>query len=114
MTNEWYAELRELALLASDDTNLAYIKLGRIYKRILDEATADTGVLLVGNFAKTDYLLKEHSANSPLKRMVNDMRLRLKNTDKEQSLEVWDYMKQFDKQAVVYQTVAAVFSTGTL
>lgn len=89
MTNEWYAELRELALLASDDTNLAYIKLGRIYKRILDEATADTGVLLVGNFAKTDYLLKEHCASSQLRRMVNGMRLRLKNTDKEQSLEVF-------------------------
>ena len=88
MTNEWYAELREVASLASD-TNSAYIKLGRIYRRILDEATADTSVLLVGNFAKTDYLLKEYSATSQLKRMVNDMRLRLKDNNKAQSFEVF-------------------------
>ncbi len=74
--NELYAEMeRAYALLL--DYEEAYIRLSRVFARIISEYTADSDILLVGSFAKTDYLLKKKGADSKLKRSVNDMRLRL-------------------------------------
>lgn len=76
MNNEWYREIgRAYSLLP--DHEAAYTLLSRIYTRLIDEATSDSEVLLAGHFAKTDYILKERSAQPELRRMVNDMRLRL-------------------------------------
>lgn len=81
MSYEWFQEIGRVHSLLPE-YNEAYTHLGRVYFRLLDEMTSDSEVLLVGCFAKTDYLLKEKSAGANLRRMVNDMRLRLtKNTE---------------------------------
>ncbi len=74
--NEWYAEMERVYALLPDYDE-AYVRLGRVFARIISEYTADSDILLVGSFAKTDYLLKKKEADSNLKRSVNDMRLRL-------------------------------------
>lgn len=74
--NEWFVEMERVYALLPDYTG-AYVCLGRLFIRIIGEYTADSDILLVGSFAKTDYLLKKKEADSELKRYVNDMRLRL-------------------------------------
>ena len=85
MNNEWFLELERIYSLLPDYES-AYTHLGRLYAKVLDEATYDAEVHLAGTFAKTDYLLKEKSATPMLKRSVNDMRLRLtKNIEAQHS-----------------------------
>ncbi|MDO4318999.1 MAG: AAA domain-containing protein [Bacteroidales bacterium] len=71
----------ELCDLTADDREIAdrYYILSRLYHRFIDTATADCGLALIGAFAKTDYLLKEHGATPQLTRAVNDARVRLRN-----------------------------------
>ena len=76
MSNEWFDELgRIFSLLPKYED--AYTGLGRLYLRLLDEATRNSGIHLAGCFSKTDYLLKQKNAPPVLRRIVNDMRLRL-------------------------------------
>ena len=76
MSNEWFDELgRIFSLLPKYED--AYTGLGRLYLRLLDEATRNSGIHLAGCFSKTDYLLKQKNAPPVLRRVVNDMRLRL-------------------------------------
>lgn len=92
MANEWFKELnRVYALLPDYDS--AYTQLGRLYVQFLDEATLDSKVLLAGYFAKTDYLLKEKQAQQDLRRMVNEMRLRLTKHKTTQSHE--NFLRDF-------------------
>ncbi len=74
--NEWYSEMERVYALLPDYKE-AYVSLGRVFVHIINEYTADSDILLVGAFAKTDYLLKKKGADSNLKHSVNDMRLRL-------------------------------------
>ena len=76
MSSEWFQEMGILYSLLPD-YETAYARLGRIFFELLDDATSESDVLLAGCFAKTDYLLKQKSAKPQLRRMVNDMRLRL-------------------------------------
>lgn len=76
MHSEWFGELgRILSLLP--DYGKAYVALGQLYVRFLDEVTSSSDILLAGTFAKTDYLLKEKEAGMPLRRSVGRMRIRL-------------------------------------
>ena len=85
MSNECFLELERIHSLLPDYKS-AYIHLGRLFSTVLDDATYDAEFHLAGTFAKTDYLLKEKSANSELKRIVNAMRLRLtKNIEAQHS-----------------------------
>lgn len=86
MTNEWFLELNRVQSLLPN-YEAAYAQLGRVYARLLDEATSEFEVLLAGYFAKTDYILKEKSARPELRRMVNDMRLRLTKNKEAQKPE---------------------------
>lgn len=73
---EFYADIRSILSRRMKD-NGAYAQLSRLYLHLLDEHTAQLPVHLVGPFAKTDYLLKEHNASKKLWLMVNDLRVRL-------------------------------------
>ncbi len=48
--------------------------LNRTYRRFLDEHTHLLNISLVGPFAQTDYLLKEHKATTAVRKAVNDVR----------------------------------------
>ena len=73
---EFYADL--FSILSDRKTaGNRYVLLNRLFLHLLEEQTALLPVSLVGPFAKTDYLLKEHNASERLSRMVNDLRVRL-------------------------------------
>ena len=92
MTEEWFSELKR-AYAQLPNYEAAYALLGQLYFRLLDECTCDSGILLVGCFAKTDFLLKERGASSELRRMVNAMRLRLTRNSRERLPE--DFLYDF-------------------
>lgn len=73
---EFYADLLTILSRRSVGSD-HYIRLRSLFMHLLDELTAQLPVHLVGPFAKTDYLLKEHNAPKRLSRMVNDLRVRL-------------------------------------
>lgn len=90
--SEWFVEMEAVYALLPDYVE-AYVRLGRQFIRIISEYTAESDILLVGSFAKTDYLLKAKGADSELKRSVNDMRLRLTRKTEAQNQE--SFMSDF-------------------
>lgn len=72
----FYADIRTI-LSKRMDVSEAYVRLNRVFLHLLDEHTAQLPIHLVGPFAKTDYLLKEHKVPKRIWRMVHDMRVRL-------------------------------------
>ena len=97
---EFYADIRAVLLKRTGDSD-AYVRLNRLFLHLLDEHTAQLPVHLVGPFAKTDYLLKEHNAPKRLWRMVNDLRVRL-NRFKKQELPIEEQQRMLadDGQAL--------------
>lgn len=97
---EFYSDI---CTLISKQTKTAdpYARLNRLFLHLLDEHTAQLPVHLVGPFAKTDYLLKEHNAPKRLWRIVNDLRVRLNRfKNKELPLEEQRRMLADDIQAL--------------
>ena len=69
-----------------------YVSLNRTFQLCLHQCTSQTHATLVGTFAKTDYLLKEHHASAELRQTVNAARKRLellreRNREKQLELE---------------------------
>jgi hypothetical protein len=60
MNNDLFNNLRSICSLlpAADEARL---ELRRLYKRVINQYTDHAPVLLVGNFAKTDFLLSKIS-----------------------------------------------------
>ena len=73
---DFYADILAILSKRTKDAD-RYLLLNRLFLHLLEEHTAHLPVHLVGPFAKTDYLLKEHKASKRLSRMVNDLRVRL-------------------------------------
>ena len=73
---DFYADILTILSKRTKDAD-RYLLLNRLFLHLLEEHTAHLPVHLVGPFAKTDYLLKEHKASKRLSRMVNDLRVRL-------------------------------------
>lgn len=97
---EFYVDIRAVLSKQIAD-NDRYVRLNRLFLHLLDEHTAQLPVHLVGPFAKTDYLLKEHNAPKRLWRMVNDLRVRLSRfKNHELPLEEQHRMVTDDVQAI--------------
>ncbi|MBO7068249.1 MAG: AAA family ATPase [Bacteroidaceae bacterium] len=97
---EFYADIRPLLMKRNTETE-CYIRLNHLFLHLLDEHTSHLPVHLVGPFAKTDYLLKEHNAPKRLSRMVNDLRIRLNRfKNKELPVEEQHRMLSDDAQAL--------------
>lgn len=62
-----------------------------VFQRLLNEKTAAAGVILVGTFAKTDYLLKRDWAPRQLVRAINDTRVRLRKRSMLAENQLKDY-----------------------
>lgn len=90
MSSEWFGELGQIYFLLPKYSE-AYPRLASLYLRLLDEATLNSEIHLAGCFSKTDYLLKKNSAQPALRRMVNDMRLRLTSDTQAQCPENFIY-----------------------
>lgn len=72
--NTYYEELRD-ALELMPQTDRVIDALNRTYRRFLDAHTRQLNISLVGPFAQTDYLLKEHKAPAKLRRAIHDVRV---------------------------------------
>ena len=55
-----------------------YSVLSQVFKRFLNQKTTGTRIIFSGDFAKTDYLLKEYGAAKRLVKTTNDTRVRLR------------------------------------
>ncbi len=97
---EFYSDIR--SILNSNRKNAdSYVHLNRLFLHLLDENTSHLPVHLIGPFAKTDYLLKEHKASKKLWRMVNDLRIHLsKLKNGELTQEEQQHMFPDDVQAL--------------
>jgi len=91
MANEYspYEELRNALALMPDGERVREA-LNRTYRRFLDNRTQGVNISLVGPFAQTDYLLKEHKASAELRRWVNDVRVSLKQTVADEATTLTD------------------------
>lgn len=66
------------ALLYAPDSKRVYAAFVSIFHRLLNEATEQVPLHLVGAFAKLDYLLKERKAERTFARRINNTRVRLR------------------------------------
>lgn len=86
--------------------NIVYRRFDEVFSCLLGEQTASKDALFTGKFAKTDYLLKHHHADTSQTRAVNDLRVRLGTRANEQA-DLNDYW-QTDMQALC-EFVALIF-----
>lgn len=87
-----------------------YRRYDEIFRSLLNQNTESTAVTLTGIYAKTDYLLKEHHADIPLIRAVNDLRVRL-NKRTEMSDEALKSCCYADMKALC-EFVALIYSVS--
>lgn len=116
----YYEELQAAAALAPN-YQLTYSRFNKVFQKCLEQKTNATRLNLIGTFAKTDYLLKEHGAPTALVNATNDTRVRLKRrgelTDEElKRHRLIDLKNLCEFIACVYQTpvpvrLAALFPT---
>ncbi len=75
--SDFFAQLSE-ALHHRPHYRRVYDAMAHTFRRCLEEKTSQTRIIFSGDFAKTDYLLKEYGATPRLARATNDTRVRLR------------------------------------
>lgn len=76
-STNFFDELEE-AVSQIPNYRVAYRLMNIVFKKCLSQKTNKIRINFSGDFAKTDYLLKEHGANNKLIRTTNDTRVRLR------------------------------------
>ncbi len=76
--SNFFEEL-EMAVSRRPDYVRVYNQMNQVFKRFLNLKTGDTRINFGGDFAKTDYLLKENGADGRMVAATNDTRVRLRN-----------------------------------
>ena len=74
-----FFEELEMAVSRRPDYVRVYNQMSQVFKRFLNLKTGDTRINFGGDFAKTDYLLKENGADSRMVAATNDTRVRLRH-----------------------------------
>lgn len=74
---DFFSDL-EAGIRKRPDYRRVYSVLSQTFRRCLNQETAQAQVIFGGDFAKTDYLLKEHGAPARLVKAINDTRVRLR------------------------------------
>ena len=106
-----FDDLRQAVKTANGSTATAYRQLRRIFIRCIDERTNRPGLRFGGTFAKTEYLLKHHKADTALTISVNTARIRMRqNVTVHTAVLHSDFMH--DMKAVC-QFIALVYSIDT-
>lgn len=80
------------ALNLQPDYHSIYAAWAQTFHRILDQQTAAVDGRFVGPYAKTDYLLKEHSADSKMRRNINATRVRLQKYEAAKPSELQEFV----------------------
>ena len=74
---QYFDEIR--SAMNSGSPNARVVEsLRRTYRRFLDSQTCSVNISLVGPFAQTDYLLKEHKADADIRRDINNLRVQFR------------------------------------
>lgn len=73
-TLQYFDDIRS-AMNSGSDKARVIESLRRTYRRFLDSQTCGVNISLVGPFAQTDYLLKEHKADADTRRDINNLRV---------------------------------------
>jgi len=100
----------EVALAQRPNYRKVYNGLNLVFKKCLSQKTNGKRINFGGDFAKTDYLLKEYNASKRLIKMTNDTRVRLRKRHEmtDANLEkfcLFDMKNLCQFIAFVYQTV---------
>ncbi len=98
-----------LALQLRPNFPKVYKALYQTFRRCLEQKTNATRITFSGDFAKTDYLLKEYDAPKGLSKAINDTRVRFRKRYErsEEELEQWclyDMKNLCRFIALIYQT----------
>lgn len=80
------------ALNLQPDYQRLYAAWAQTFHRILDQQTAAVDGRFVGAYAKTDYLLKEHSADGMMRRNINATRVRLQKYEAAKPSELQEFV----------------------
>ena len=81
----------ETALKFRPDYQRTYEAMYQTFRKCLNQKTDQTRITFGGDFAKTDYLLKEYQAKYTLVKATNDTRVHLRNRKELSSTELEDY-----------------------
>ena len=100
----------EAAIARRPDYRKVYYALSQVFKKCLSQKTSNTRINFGGDFAKTDYLLKEYGASKRLVKTTNDTRVRLRKrhemTDGDlEKFCLYDVKNLCQFIAFLYQTV---------
>ncbi|MBQ0049728.1 MAG: AAA family ATPase [Bacteroidales bacterium] len=108
-----YDELRAARCLLPDETRCLQA-LRRAFRRFLDHETAGLKIALVGPFAQSDYLLKEHRASTSLRHAVGTFRKDSDTLGCDMGLMVLSLFVQCVTGEPVPEDLAACFPRKTL
>lgn len=67
-----------VAAYRQDNVQQTYLGFGKIFGHFLRQHTAQSSVKLVGAFAQTEFLLRQHKARPSLRKAVNEARVRFR------------------------------------
>ena len=82
--SSYFDELR-FAMSLEPDYVRVYRLFAQTFRKFLSQHTAFSSLRFGGAFARTDYLLKEYEADRLTRKMVNDVRVRIRNFGRDES-----------------------------
>ena len=99
----------EAAIGQIPDYRRAYNAMNMVFKKCLSQKTSGTRINFGGDFAKTDYLLKEFGASKRLVKATNDTRVRLRQRHELTEADLQNYCL-FDLKNLC-QFIAFIYKT---
>ena len=114
----------ESAIVLRPDYRSVYNVMSSVFRKSLNQKTGESRINFGGDFAKTDYLLKEYGASGSMIKSTNDTRVRLRrrnqlSNDELQKFCLFDLKNLCQFIAFIYNTgiptqLIALFPTGTI
>ena len=108
---DFFSQLGAVVSDRDNDRRNGYRMMAKLFNRLIDNATAESSILLSGPFAKTDFLLRKFSADKALRLAVNDARSRFAKLSLLDAAEMRRFF-YYDFEALA-RFVALVFDCDT-
>lgn len=108
---DFFSQLGAVVSDRDNDRRNGYRMMAKLFNRLINNATAESSILLSGPFAKTDFLLRKFSADKALRLAVNDARSRFAKLSLLDAAEMRRFF-YYDFEALA-RFVALVFDCDT-
>lgn len=108
---DFFNQLGPVVSDPDNDRRTGYRLMAKLFNRLINNATAESSILLSGPFAKTDFLLRKFSADKALRLAVNDARSRFAGVSLLDDAEMRRFF-YYDFEALA-RFVALVFDCDT-